>query len=141
MIVGGWICAAVLFAIASGSLRAGVRLWHDSNASPPSAVMRNYSLLDAESRAGYDRGTIALGITALLAAAFFVISALGALHPHGVLRALAFVALIAAIAGVVCFQTILGFNHPKFLVPPHLRGELGSIAGRKRRRREHLPMR
>jgi hypothetical protein len=32
------------------------------------------------------------------------------------------------------------FNRPRFLVPPHLRGELGAVAGRRRRRRNHLPM-
>ncbi len=102
--------------------------------------MRNYSLLDAESRAGYDRGCIALGAASILLAGFFVIGALYGQHPHGVAGDLGYATLAGMLVSMICFMTIMGFNRPRFLVPPHLRGELGSVAGRKRRRREHLPM-
>lgn len=45
---------------------------------------------------------------------------------------------------IVCggvYGLITSFNRPKFLVPPQHRGEPGAIAGRRRRRREGVPLR
>jgi hypothetical protein len=52
--------------------------------------------------------------------------------------------MLISVAGMVaCLGLPLAItciNRPRFLVPPHLRGDPGAIAGRRRRRREHLPM-
>jgi hypothetical protein len=50
------------------------------------------------------------------------------------------VALVGLLIFTGLFTTIMNFNRPRFLVPPHLRGELGAIAGRRRRRRDHRPL-
>jgi hypothetical protein len=53
-------------------------------------------------------------------------------------------AILISVAGMVaCLGLLLAItyiNRPRFLVPPHLRGDPGAIAGRRRRRREHLPL-
>jgi hypothetical protein len=137
MTVVYWAVAPALAALAAISIWTGLRQWHGMG-RPLSHWLRN-GPMDAESRAGYDRGSLIIG---LVCGSFAVMAANGAasgLHPG---RGTAgFWIDVVALAGVLVFTgTFMGimyFNRPRFLVPPHLRGELGAIAGRRRRRREH----
>jgi hypothetical protein len=139
-----WAVGVMLVVLAVVDITFGVRQWR--NVGRPLSYWLRGPLLDAESRAGYDRGSLVLGI----ALAFFAIMCFeGALAgPHfgrgtalgpGWLSA-GGVALAGLLVFTGLFTTIMNFNRPRFLVPPHLRGELGAIAGRRRRRRDHRPL-
>ena len=136
-----WAIGVMLVVFAVVDITSGVRQWR--NVGRPLSYWLRGPLLDAESRAGYDRGSLVLGI----ASAFFAIMcADGALAGPRLGRGTAlgpvwFYVGWPALAGLLVFTglftTIMNFNRPRFLVPPHLRGELGAIAGRRRRRRDH----
>jgi hypothetical protein len=130
---------SVLLAVAL--IRIGLRQWR--NEGRPLSYWFRSGPMDAESRAGYDRGGLVLGI---MVAFFAIVLGEGAIigaPRHG--QAVAWIVIgTAAVAGlVICvglFTSIMYFNWPRFLVPPHLRDQPGAIAGRRHRRREHLPM-
>jgi hypothetical protein len=134
-----WALAAVLAMGAAVSLRIGLRQWR--NVGRPFSYWLRNSVLDAESRAGHDRGILVFGVMCAFLAAIFVLGAVGGPHLG---RGIASFGILVALAGMLVslgfFISIMYFNRPRFLVPPHLRGELGAIAGRRRRRRDHLPM-
>jgi len=125
-------------------LRFGVRQWR--NVGRPLSYWLRGPLLDAESRAGYDRGSLALGIASAFFATMCVDGALAGPHfARGtalgpVWHSVAGVALAGLLVFTGLFTIIMNFNRLRFLVPPHLRGELGAIAGRRRRRRDHRPL-
>jgi hypothetical protein len=108
-------------------------------------VLAPWPLPDAESRAGYDRGSLALGIASAFFAIMCVDAALAGPHfGRGTALSPVWISVgVVALAGLLTFTglftTIMNVNRPRFLVPPHLRGQPGAIAGRRRRRREHLP--
>jgi hypothetical protein len=141
---GYWAVGVVLAIFGVVEIRFGVRQWR--NVGRPLSYWLRGPLLDAESRAGYDRGSLALGI----AFAFFAIMCVdGALAGRHLGRGTAlgpvwisvgWVALAGLLIFTGLFTGIMEFNRPRFLVPPHLRGELGAIAGRRRRRRDHRPL-
>jgi hypothetical protein len=98
--------------------------------------------MDAESRAGWNRGALAFGTAWTF---FFIICVsmiFSGAHPGkgsaGVWVDAVGLAGFLTFGGL--FGSIVNFNRPRFLVPPHLRGQQGAIAGRRRRRRDHLPM-
>jgi hypothetical protein len=127
--------AAVLAIGAALSLRIGLRQWR-SVGRPLSYWLRN-SLFDAESRAGVDRGIVVFSSMCASLAAILAFGAAGGSHLGSEIASIG--ALAALLISLGLFLDIMYFNRPRFLVPPHLRGELGAIAGRRRRRREHLP--
>ena len=98
--------------------------------------------MDAETRSGYDRGSLALGSAFACFAIFFADLALAGrdLGKGTALESVGMVALAGMLVFTGLFTSIMNFNWPWFLVPPHLRGEAGAIAGRRRRRREHKPL-
>lgn len=130
--------AAVLAIGAALSLRIGLRQWR-SVGRPLSYWLRN-SLFDAESRAGVDRGIVVFSSMCASLAAILAFGAAGGSHLGSEIASIGVLASLAALLiSLGLFLDIMYFNRPRFLVPPHLRGELGAIAGRRRRRREHLP--
>jgi hypothetical protein len=139
-----WAVGVVLALLAVMNLRFGARQWR--NAGRPMSYWLRGPLLDAESRAGYDRGSVALGIAFASFAILCADAALAGRHfgrgsaLDTVWFCIAVVTLAAFIVFTGLFTTIMNFNRPRFLVPPHLRGELGAIAGRRRRRRDHQPL-
>jgi hypothetical protein len=139
MTAAAWALAAVLAIGAAVSLRIGLRQWR--NVGRPFSYWLRNSVLDAESRAGYDRGILVFGV---MCAFFAVILVFGAVSGPHLGRGIASLGILVALAGMLVslgfFISIMYFNRPRFLVPPHLRGEPGAVAGRSRRRRDHLPM-
>jgi len=100
--------------------------------------------MDAETRAGYERGSLILGLSFAFFFVMLVDAAFASQRRHfGRGTALEPIGIAALVGGVIfigLFMSVIWFNRPMFLVPPGLRSELGAIAGRRRRRREHLPM-
>jgi hypothetical protein len=138
---------AVLFmvlAVLSGGAGVGllvlaVREWQGKG-KPPSDWLRFNSLKDAESLAGWDRSVLPNGLGCLSAAVLIGNGAINGARPSGAGLVIELSSLLATMIFSGLAVAILNFNRPRFLVPPHLRGQLGAIAGRRRRRREHLPM-
>jgi hypothetical protein len=127
-------------AMAAASIWTGLRQWRGVG-RPLSYWLRN-GLMDAESRAGYDCGSLGLGLMSGFMAILCACAdgAVRGLHPGKASAAFWF--NVVAVAGVIVLAGLFTgkMYRPRFLVPPHLRGEPGAIAGRRRRRREHLPM-
>lgn len=123
------------------SLVLGVRQWQGKG--HPLSYWLRYTLKDAESRAGWDRSLVPAGLLCLSGAVEIGNGAISGAQPHngsaGAMIAIWSLLATMFFAGLVI--AIINFNRPRFLVPPHLRGQLGAVAGRRRRRREHLPMR
>jgi uncharacterized membrane protein HdeD (DUF308 family) len=136
------VLAVIAAACGVGYLVLGVRQWQGKG-HPLSYWMRSNTLKDAESRAGWDRSLVPAGLMCLSGAVLIGNGAIsGARPPSGSAgAAIAIGSLLALLFFAGLVLTIMNFNRPRFLVPPHLRGQLGAIAGRRRRRREHLPMR
>ena len=135
-----WVVAPIFAAMAAVAVRAGLRQWHQTGRRL-SYWLRN-GPMDAESRAGYDRGSLPFGLLCGFFAILCSNAAVAGLRPAGGTAGfwVGFVALAGILVFTGLFTTIMFFNRPRFLVPPHLRHELGAIAGRRRRRRENLPM-
>jgi hypothetical protein len=132
--------ALVTGAMAVWCFRVGVRQWHGKG--EPLTRRLSGAFLDAESRAGWDRGVLVFGS---MCGCFFIICvsaiAVGANPGKGSVGMwIDIFALAGLLISVILFTSILNFNRPRFLVPPNLRDQPGAIAGRRRRRRNHLPM-
>jgi hypothetical protein len=122
-----------------GSLVLAARQWQGKG-NPLSYWLRGRTLKDAESLAGWDRSVLPNGLLCLSAAVLIGNGAISGARPSGAGAVIALSSLLAIVIFAGLAATVLNFNRPRFLVPPHLRGQLGAIAGRRRRRREHLPM-
>ena len=141
MVTAAYYVAATITALcAVWFLRSGIQQWHGKG-RPVSAWLQN-GLMDNQTRAGYDRGSVVLGV---MSACFTVLlggAAVAGLPRHGAPVA-EIAVLVVAIAGILitasAFLSIMWFNQPKFLVPPHVRCQPGSLAGRRqeKRRAEH----
>ncbi|GFH37188.1 hypothetical protein [Streptomyces pacificus] len=46
------------------------------------------------------------------------------------------IALVTVLGALACEVCVVLFNAPKFVVPPHMRSDLGSIATHRKKRRE-----
>jgi hypothetical protein len=139
-----WAVAVFLALFAVVLIRLAVRQWHGAG-RPLSYWLRN-AYMDAETRAGYDRGSLVLGVAmACLAVVIAITAVAGPGLGNGSAWGTGWLWVGAVLAGgmLACtalFLTIMYFNRPRFLVPPQLRHEMGAIAGRRRRRREHRPL-
>lgn len=139
-----WAVSAMLAIFAVTFVRLGLRQWRGVG-RPPSYWLRG-GPMDAESRAAYDRGALALGLACTFMTILCVDGALAgvsfgrgtALGP--VWFSIAATAIVGMLIFIGMFTTIMYFNWPQLLVPPGLRADLGAIAGRRRRRREHQRM-
>jgi hypothetical protein len=131
------ICAA---ACGIGYLVLGVRQWR-GKARPLSYRLRCRTLKDAEALAGWDRSVIPAGLACLSAAVLIMDGAISGTRLSGPSAMIALWSLLAVMVFGGLVGTVINFTRPRFLVPPHLRGHPGAIAGRRRRRREHLPIR
>ncbi|WP_330458382.1 hypothetical protein OIB37_16645 [Streptomyces sp. NBC_00820] len=69
---------------------------------------------------GHERGVVALAAWLLGLTVGIVVAAAGAEVAGGVV-------LLGSFPLLVCHATIAWFNRPRFLVPPHRRGETGSV--------------
>jgi hypothetical protein len=132
-----FLCAlGVVGAIgAVGCLRVGLRMWRGEG--PPLSRWLQSPLIDSSTRAGYDRGVLALSA---ISAGFAVITVIaGVFSPQPRPGSVVFWVDVPALAVVLVFTSILmsviWFNRPRFIVPPHLRGELGAVAEWRRSRR------
>ncbi len=145
MRVGIGAVAVVVGCLGAMLIRYGVRDWRAAGGGTLSQRLAT-GLMDAESRAGYERGSLILGLAfAFMAAMLAVAAVAGPRLGKGTSLGVVWVSVGAAsgAAMLVCillFGLIKNFNHPKFLVPPRHRGELGAYAGRRRRRLGQLPM-
>lgn len=122
MTAAAWAVATVLAITAVAAVRTGLQQW--GNAGRPFSYWLRNSLFDAESRAGYDRGILVFGLMCAFFAAILVFGAVGGPHPG---RGAASLGILVSVAGMLVslglFMSIMYFNRPRFLVPPHLRGE------------------
>jgi hypothetical protein len=128
-----YVAAAAVTVLCAGCfLRSGIQQWNGKG-RPVSRWLGN-GLMDDQTRAGYDRGSVVLGVMSACFTVLFGGAAVAGLPRQGAATA-EIVVFVMAIAGilitVVAFLGIMWFNHPKFLVPPHLRGQPGSLAGRR----------
>jgi hypothetical protein len=127
-----YVTAAITALCAVWFLRSGIQQWHGKG-RPASYWLQN-GLMDDQTQAGYDRGSVVLGV---MSACFTVLlggAAVAGLPRHSA-PAAEIAVFVVAIAGILitvaAFLGIMWFNQPKFLVPPHLRGQPGSLAGRR----------
>jgi hypothetical protein len=87
---------------------------------------------------GVRRGEIrALGLTAtsLWAATVLIFFGLQDGDMSSAVLALGGAALVILLLCVLCEVSVVLFNRPKFVVPPHMRSDLGVVAERRARRR------
>jgi hypothetical protein len=118
-------------------ISTGVRQWR-GNGRPLSHWLGN-GPFDAHALAGYDRGTVVLGVvsacfTVLLGGA--AIFGLPQKSTPGAGIAVYLAAIVVLLVSVATFTSIYYYNRPRFLVPPALRGQAGVTAGRRRDRAE-----
>jgi hypothetical protein len=135
MSVGYAVLAVITALSAVWFLRTGVRQWHGKGR--PLSYWLSNGPFDAQTLAGYDRASLAVGATTVC----FTVLLGGAaiLGPPGKSTPAGEIAVyVAAIAGIFVsaglFTGIFYYNWPKFLVPPHLRGQVGATEGRRRER-------
>ena len=133
------VVAVIGAACGVGWLVLGVRVWQGKG-HPPSYWLRNNTVKDAESRAGWDRSVIPAGLMCLSGAVLIGNGAIAGTRLPGVSAVIALWSLLAAMTFAGIVASIISVNRPRFMVPPQFRNQLGAIARGRRRRREHLPM-
>lgn len=134
MIVAFAVVSAALAWLSWRMLSGAVQAWRGG---PPMSQRWTSSLLDRESRAGFDRSGLALGLAWGLLAVFLAGIALASLlHAQGkVVGGMLSAIAVGMFAIMGLAGTIIEFNRPKFLVPPRFRGDLGAMAAHRQRRR------
>jgi hypothetical protein len=134
--MGYAVLAVIAGLLAVWFIGTGVRQWR-GHGRPLSSWMRTGGMFDAHAKAAYDRGSLVLGAGM---ACFTVLLGGTALFglPSKSTPAAGMAVYGVAIAGIIVtaalFISIYNYNWPKFLVPPHLRDQVGVTAGRRQDR-------
>ncbi|MGW5669683.1 hypothetical protein [Micromonospora sp. NPDC003776] len=135
------VCLAAAYCLAAGTalVRLGVRSWRQHSA--PGGGMQGIPFTDGF-RAGFERATPIFGVFHYLLGVLIAVGgglrATGRLAaaPQRLPEALA-VLLLALLVGVVGSAwagiAVIWFNRPRWVVPPHLRGQPGSFWSLRRR--------
>lgn len=127
------LIAVLPAAFAVRVIRSGWREWRHAGGSTP--LSRRYGLLvDQDTRAGWDRSGLIIGLGFAFMA--IMLADFGMINLRHAIKAEALVFAAAAAGMIVCFAlylSILSFNRPKFLVPPQHRSEPGAFAAQRRR--------
>lgn len=129
------IAAGTALAILAGfGLWQAHRLWRDPSYAGRMMLFNSVLPFSKGVRRGAVRGALPLAVGLGLAAAGVIVVAVVNPKPGH--------PTIGAIAGVVCFGlmlvafafhvAIIWFNHPLWLVPPHMREDKGIVAARQR---------
>lgn len=134
-IFAGYVVAAVI-AVAGAVVCIGVGVWMWRGVGwPLSYWLRNSPFHTPEGRAGLDRASLMEGVGLAFMAVGLVAGALAGprlgAEPDYVVVVVAMTGVFVSFCLVV---SIMFFNQPKFLVPPHLRAEPGILAFRRRER-------
>lgn len=115
--------------------RWAVQTWRGEG-RPASSRMRHRSFRDEESLAGSDRAVLVTSMMFASMSVAIMCTAIGGVNftrPGPWLWIGGVAVLIFLLCGLLC-ASIVNFNHPKFLVPPPLRDELGARASRRLRK-------
>ncbi|MEV6022521.1 hypothetical protein [Streptomyces sp. NPDC052036] len=127
----GVFVLVVIAALSVFSVRTAWLHWTGSDRAPHRGTDR-YSANPSVIR-GHERGIVALAgwLTCLT-----IGMATAGVAPGSDVGAVGFFFVLGSILLLALHGTIAWFNRPKFLVPPHLRGETGSVTEWWRHRRE-----
>jgi hypothetical protein len=124
-------------------MRVGVRIWRNGG-RPLSARFRNVRWIDPQTIAAYDRGALPLGMVslfvAILGGLLLAVSGSPSTHESIAWVVIALLALSGILVSGALFVSIRVFNRPRFLVPPHLRGDPGAWAAGRLERRKRLEL-
>jgi hypothetical protein len=126
------LLAVACVAVAVRFIWAGLQEWRGGGGRP---LSRDGFLVDEQTRAGWDRSGLIMGLVAVFIAV--MLADAGIINFNDPVRAEVLVFAAAVVGLVICvglYSTILFFNRPKFLVPPRHRGELGAFAAQRRQR-------
>jgi hypothetical protein len=128
MAAGTMISALYCCFVAIWMLVSGVRVWRDPTSFSP-AWMRTFPFTDGF-RDGFHRGRIAGGAAHAFMAVMMVSGIIVARDDPDISATVKWSSIVSSIGTVVSFLTsafIVWFNRPRFLVPPHLRGQSGTF--------------
>ena len=124
------ITMAAVFAVLL--IRSGIREWRHDGAHQ--VISRRFGVLvDEKLAAGYDRSALIIGLGFAFVAVMMIDVLVSNLKDPVEVESLIF--MIATAGFIACAASsfvIIGFNRPKFLVPPCHRGEMGAFASGRR---------
>jgi hypothetical protein len=122
-----------LYGVVMGTVlvRRGVASWRHQVSF--ARRLRAVPLATAEEKAGLERAFLTGGVFHYFLAALMAIAAYLSIAPMTATVAILALVVLAGvvICGWLCI-TISMFNRPRFLVPPHLRGQPGALSRRLR---------
>lgn len=134
MRIASVVVAVVVAWLAVLLIKGGLREWRNAVAAPLS--QRFGSLADEQTRAGYDRSGVILGLACVFMAIMLIgFAIINLKHPAQVE---AIIEAVSAVGMIICFGLtflIITFNKPKLLVPPRHREEPGVFGAQRRRRK------
>lgn len=128
------IAAAVVLALIGGAgLWQASRLWRDPRQAAGMALSRKVMPAGASTRRGMVRGAVPLSIGLLFIAIGLLVAAIAKPAPHhptpGAVTAVVLIGI--GLVGLCCHFSIMWFDRPAWLIPPHMRG--GQASTRRRR--------